>query len=130
LVSARKVVFTPIKSVTRNRPPGQEWQPIAVAGAQWQFISRTCKAGASFFPPCRFFGADDVLNKSFDRRELIACIEAIVRRSKGSEFTIRTGKLVVNLDARVVTVDDKPLPAREEYGVLETPQSAQAHNAD
>ena len=55
------------------------------------------------------FGADDFLTKPFDRRELIARIQAIVRRSKGhSESTIRTGKLVVNLDTRVVSVDDQP----------------------
>jgi two-component system cell cycle response regulator CtrA len=56
------------------------------------------------------FGADDFLTKPFDRRELIARIQAIVRRSKGhSESTIRTGKLVVNLDTRVVSVDDQPV---------------------
>src|SRR5512146_1611868 len=39
-------------------------------------------------------GADDFLTKPFDRRELIARIQAIVRRSKGhAESTIRTGKL-------------------------------------
>jgi two-component system, cell cycle response regulator CtrA len=67
------------------------------------------------------FGADDFLAKPFDDRELIARIEAIVRRSKGhSESTIRTDKIVVNLDTRVVTVDDKPLHLTgKEYGVLE-----------
>jgi two-component system cell cycle response regulator CtrA len=67
------------------------------------------------------FGADDFLTKPFDRRELIARIQAIVRRSKGhSESTIRTGKLVVNLDARVVTVDDNPLHlTAKEYGIIE-----------
>src|SRR6516162_4553305 len=67
------------------------------------------------------FGADDFLAKPFDRRELIARIQAIVRRSKGhSESVIRTGKLVVDLDARVVTVDDKALHLTgKEYGVLE-----------
>src|SRR5437879_11249489 len=55
------------------------------------------------------FGADDFLTKPFDRRELIARIQAIIRRSKGhSESTIRTGKLVVNIDSRLVSVDDQP----------------------
>src|SRR5215204_415946 len=67
------------------------------------------------------FGADDYLTKPFDRRELIARIQAIVRRSKGhSESTIRTGKLTVNLDSRVVTVDDQPLHlTAKEYGIIE-----------
>jgi two-component system, cell cycle response regulator CtrA len=67
------------------------------------------------------FGADDFLTKPFDRRELIARIQAIVRRSKGhSESTIRTGKLVVNLDNHVVTVDDHPLHlTAKEYGIIE-----------
>src|SRR3974377_263193 len=44
------------------------------------------------------FGADDFLTKPFDRRELVARIQAIVRRSKGHpQSTIRTGKLLVHL---------------------------------
>src|SRR5436309_15392389 len=55
------------------------------------------------------FGADDFLTKPFDRRELIARIHAIVRRSKGhSESTINTGKLIVNVDARTVSVNEQP----------------------
>jgi two-component system cell cycle response regulator CtrA len=67
------------------------------------------------------FGADDFLTKPFDRRELIARIQAIVRRSKGhSQSTIRTGKLVVNLDNHVVSVDDHPLHlTAKEYGIIE-----------
>ena len=67
------------------------------------------------------FGADDFLTKPFDRRELVARIQAIVRRSKGhSESTIRTGKLVVNLDTRVVSVEDQPVHLTgKEYGILE-----------
>ena len=67
------------------------------------------------------FDADDFLIKPFERRELIARIQAKVRRSKGhSESMIRTGKFVVNLDTRVVTVDDQPLHLTgKEYGVLE-----------
>src|SRR6202167_4896342 len=67
------------------------------------------------------FAPHDSLPKPFDRRELIARIQAIVRRSKGHpESTIRTGKLLVNLDSRVATVDDQPLHlTAKEYGILE-----------
>jgi two-component system cell cycle response regulator CtrA len=67
------------------------------------------------------FGADDFLTKPFDRRELIARIQAIVRRAKGhSESIIRTGKLTVNLDSRTVEVEGQPLHLTgKEYGILE-----------
>src|SRR6266481_4361051 len=67
------------------------------------------------------FGADDFLTKPFNGRELVARIQAIVRRSKGhSESTIRTGKLIVNLDTRVVSVGDQPVHLTgKEYGILE-----------
>src|SRR5579863_6890054 len=67
------------------------------------------------------FGADDYMTKPFDRRELIARIHAIVRRSKGhAEQVIRTGKLAVNLDNRVAEVEGRPLALTgKEYGVLE-----------
>ena len=66
-------------------------------------------------------GADDYLTKPFDKRELIARIQAIVRRSKGhSDSVIRTGRLTVNLDTRTVEVDGQPLHLTgKEYGILE-----------
>ena len=66
-------------------------------------------------------GADDYLTKPFDKRELVARIQAIVRRSKGhSASIIRTGKLSVNLDARTVEVGGQPLHLTgKEYGILE-----------
>ncbi|SDG00940.1 MULTISPECIES: response regulator transcription factor CtrA [Thalassobaculum] len=67
------------------------------------------------------YGADDYVTKPFDRRELVARIQAIVRRSMGhSESIIATGKLQVNLDSRSVDVEGQPLHLTgKEYGILE-----------
>ncbi len=66
-------------------------------------------------------GADDYITKPFHREELLARIHAIVRRAQGhAHSVIRTGKLVVDLDARTVYVDGKRLHVTaKEYAILE-----------
>lgn len=66
-------------------------------------------------------GADDYLTKPFDRRELIARLQAIVRRSNGySQSVINIGRLSVNIDSRTAEVDGKHLHLTgKEYAVLE-----------
>jgi two-component system cell cycle response regulator CtrA len=68
------------------------------------------------------FGADDYLTKPFNRGELIARIQAIVRRSKGhSESVINIDdRIIINLDSRTVEIDSKPVHlTSKEYGILE-----------
>ncbi|MEI7669024.1 MAG: response regulator transcription factor [Pseudomonadota bacterium] len=67
------------------------------------------------------YGADDYLTKPFNKGELIARIQAIVRRSKGhSDSVIRTGKLSVNLDTRAVEIDGKTIHlTSKEYAIIE-----------
>ncbi len=66
-------------------------------------------------------GADDFIVKPFDPQELVARIQAIVRRTKGfSRPTLTVGKLSLDLSAHDVTVEGRAVHLTgKEYAILE-----------
>ncbi|MFC0387762.1 response regulator transcription factor CtrA [Muricoccus vinaceus] len=66
-------------------------------------------------------GADDFIVKPFDSQELIARIQAIVRRTKGfAQPSITVGRLTLDLSAREATVAGRPVHLTgKEYAILE-----------
>ena len=66
-------------------------------------------------------GADDYVTKPFDKAEMVARMQAVVRRCKGySQPALRVGPLALNLGSRDVTVHGRPVHLTgKEYAILE-----------
>lgn len=92
--------------IARNDTPVVILSSIALAQARVKALS---------------LGADDFITKPYDKAELLARMQAIVRRSKGfSQPTVRMGRLELNLDSREVLVDGRDIHLTgKEYSILE-----------
>jgi two-component system cell cycle response regulator CtrA len=66
-------------------------------------------------------GADDFITKPFDRAELLARIQAVVRRGKGrDQFMLDIGPLRLNTHSREVTIENRIVPLTgKEFAVLQ-----------
>ena len=66
-------------------------------------------------------GADDYLTKPYDRSELLARLQAIVRRSKGvAQPMLKLGDLAINLQSREVSANGIEVGLTgKEYAILE-----------
>ena len=70
---------------------------------------------------CFNLGADDFIVRPCDRNELMARIQAIVRRAKGyANSVIKIGQMTVNLDTKIITIAGATLKlTKKEYALLE-----------
>lgn len=70
---------------------------------------------------CFVLGADDYVVKPFDRTEVLARIRAIVRRARGyGSSRVKIGKMVVDMESKIVTIGDQVLPlTAKEYALIE-----------
>lgn len=86
--------------------------PILILSGQDQVDSKVRGFGS---------GADDYMTKPFNKEELVARINAIIRRTRGhSQSVIATGNLFLNLDTKTAQIGDKTVPlTRKEYQILE-----------
>lgn len=66
-------------------------------------------------------GADDYIDKSCNNKELIARLQAVIRRAMGyAEAKIQLGRLSINLQTKTVKVDGVPMKlTNKEYAILE-----------
>ncbi len=86
--------------------------PIVIVSALWALESKIRSLG---------FGADDYLVKPYHITELIARIQAVIRRFRGLESSVcKVGPLSIHLDSKEVYCNNQPvILTGKEYAILE-----------
>lgn len=94
---------------------------LRTAGIKTPFMVLSAPIPVSRKIDCFHFGADDVVIKPCDRNELLARMQAVIRRFRGyADAEVRVGQLVVNLETKVVTINNRVLPLTgKEYALIE-----------
>lgn len=85
------------------------------------FLILTAKDGVNDKVNAFSIGADDYLTKPFDMKELLARMEAIVRRSRQATTTeLKCQKMVLDTSNFTVHIDDKIIPVtKKQFLILE-----------
>lgn len=94
---------------------------IRNAGIKTPVIMISELSGVPHKVACLTAGADDYVVKPCDKNELLARVQAVIRRSRGfADSVVRIGDMLVNLDAKLVSVGGKTLHLTgKEYALVE-----------
>jgi len=102
--------------------PGEDVARVLRGSGETAIIVLTAKADESSRVAGLRSGADDYVTKPFSPRELIARVDAVLRRTRGPETSPRSfanGTLRLDAEAREVNVDGAPVDlTRTEFDLL------------
>lgn len=103
--------------------PGEEVIRVLRRTSDVPVVMLTARAGEGDRVAGLQLGADDYVTKPFSPRELVARVEAVLRRAGGARTSTTTayahGRLTVDLDSREVSLDGVPVQlTRSEFDLL------------
>jgi DNA-binding response OmpR family regulator len=92
-------------------PEMDGWEACKIIRKQWDYpvIMLTARTEKPDVVKGLGIGADDYISKPFDGEELVARIEAVLRRNKNSSGNVSFQGLLLNLDSYELHYQNKPL---------------------
>lgn len=100
---------------------GEVLRPMRNARIDTPAIVLAAIAGSAIKVKALALGADDCISAPVDPAELLARMQAVVRRTRGySQDAIQIGRLTLHIGRKEASVDGAPVPlTRKEYAILE-----------